>query len=71
MVYLHQNSKLNFNAPTDEGYKIYVHNPDDQLLHSWWRKHAGANSARAIEMHKDKWNLADSNFCKIRWTEKV
>jgi predicted acyl esterase len=32
-MYLHQNGKLNFVKPTvDEGYRTYVHNPDDPII---------------------------------------
>ncbi len=32
-MYMHQNNTLNYTAPsTDEGYQIYVHDPDDPIL---------------------------------------
>lgn len=32
-LYLHQDGSMNGNAPTeDEGYKMYVHDPDDPIL---------------------------------------
>lgn len=31
-MYMHRNGKLDYNAPTeDEGYTIYIHDPDDQV----------------------------------------
>ena len=63
-LYLHQNGKLNFNAPTtDEGYKIYVHNPDDPII----TVGGGNMLERTPQGDRDaqgQMNLADSNFAK-------
>lgn len=61
-MYLHQNGKLNFAAPTaDEGYKTYVHNPDDPIItvgggNMLERTPQGDRNAQG------QMNLADPNF---------
>ena len=64
-MYLHQNGKLNFSAPTsDEGYGSYVHNPDDPIL----TVGGGNMLERTPQGDRDaqgQMNLADSNFAKF------
>lgn len=64
-LYLHQNGKLNFTAPTsDEGYKTYVHNPDDPII----TVGGGNMLERTPQGDRDaqgQMNLADPNFAKF------
>ncbi len=63
-MYLHNNGKLNFTAPTsDEGYGTYVHDPDNPII--------TVGGGNMLEMtpqgdreSQGQMNLADSNFAK-------
>ena len=61
-MYLHQNGKLDFNKPTsDEGYKTYVHNPDDPII----TVGGGNMLEKTPQGDRDaqgQMNLADPNF---------
>lgn len=61
-MYLHQNGKLNFAAPiSDEGYKTYVHKPDDPII----TVGGGNMLERTPQGDRDaqgQMNLADPNF---------
>ncbi len=61
-LYLHQNGKLNFTAPiSDEGYKTYVHKPDDPII----TVGGGNMLERTPQGDRDaqgQMNLADPNF---------
>lgn len=61
-LYLHQNGKLDFNRPTtDEGYKTYVHDPDNPVL----TVGGGNMLVRTPQGDRDaqgQMNLADPNF---------
>lgn len=63
-LYLHQNGKLNFVKPTaDEGYKTYVHNPDDPIITV-----GGGNmieqTPQGDRESQGQMNLADPNFAR-------
>lgn len=61
-MYLHQNGKLNFTAPTtDEGFRTYVHNPDDPII----TVGGGNMLERTPQGDRDaqgQMNLSDPNF---------
>ncbi len=64
-MYLHQNGKLNFVAPTgDEGYKTYVHDPDNPIITV-----GGGNmieqTPQGDRESQGQMNLADSNFARF------
>ncbi|HRH57143.1 MAG TPA: CocE/NonD family hydrolase [Chitinophagales bacterium] len=64
-MFLHQNGKLNFVKPTvDEGYKTYVHNPDDPIITV-----GGGNmieqTPQGDRESQGQMNLADTNFAKF------
>ena len=63
-TYMHQDGSLNFSAPAagvDEGFKIYVHDPDDPILTT-----GGANmivrTPQDDRNSQGQMNLADPNF---------
>ena len=64
-MFLHQNGKLNFTKPTsDEGYRTYVHNPDDPII----TVGGGNMLERTPQGDRDaqgQMNLADTNFAKF------
>lgn len=63
-LFLHQNGKLNFTAPSgDEGYKTYVHDPDNPIITV-----GGGNmieqTPQGDRESQGQMNLADSNFAR-------
>jgi hypothetical protein len=61
-MYLHQNGDLDFSAPSeDEGYKIYVHDPDDPVITT-----GGANmivrTPQDDRNSQGQMDLSDPNF---------
>ena len=64
-LYLHQNGKMNFSKPTvDEGYKTYVHKPDDPIF-TVGGGNMIENTPQGDRSSQGQMNYADTNFAKF------
>lgn len=63
-LFLHQNGGADFKQPTgDEGYKIYMHDPDDPII-TVGGGNMIENTPQGDRASQGQMNLADTNFAK-------